>query len=78
VKDVESPNSCTIIEVNLDEIALILGGNSPVFHLPMAKVTPFHVIFDLNASLITTHINKGKYGKLHFALSFFVLDRRNS
>jgi hypothetical protein len=48
VKDVESPNSCALVEVGLDEIPSTLGVNSLMFHSHVAKVNPFHVIFDLN------------------------------
>jgi hypothetical protein len=58
VEDVELPNSCTVVEVNLDEIPLISSVNSPMLHSPTAKVCPFHVIFNPNGIMITTCFNK--------------------
>jgi hypothetical protein len=66
VKDVEPLNSCAIIEVDLDEIPLTLGGDSLMPCLPTTRVNPFHVIFKLNKILIATHFNKDKYGKITF------------
>jgi hypothetical protein len=60
---VGSPNSRAIVEVGLDEIPLISGGDSPVLCSPTVEVNPFHVIFDLNGVWITTCFNKGGYGK---------------
>jgi hypothetical protein len=58
-KDMESPNSCTIVEVNLDEILSTLGVKSLVPCSHAIEVNPFHVIFDLNGVLIATLFNKG-------------------
>jgi hypothetical protein len=56
---VELPNSCTIVEISLDEILSTSSGNSPLPCSHVVKVSPFYVIFDLNRVLITTHFNKG-------------------
>jgi hypothetical protein len=37
-----------------------------MIHLLVVEVSPFHVIFDLNEVLVTTHFNKGGYGKPTF------------
>ncbi len=55
----ESPNSRTIVAINLDEIPSISIVNSLVPYSPIAEVSPFHVIFYLNEIMITTHFNKG-------------------
>jgi len=60
------PNSCTIVELGLDEIPLTSGGDSPMFHSPTIEVSPFHVIFNLNKILITTCFEKCGYGKATF------------
>jgi len=46
-KEMESPNSCAFVELRMDEMPSTLGVDSPVLHLPVVKVSPFHVIFDL-------------------------------
>ncbi len=53
-KDVELPNSCTIVAVGLDEIPSTSGVDFEEPCLPITKVNPFHVIFDLNRVLIAT------------------------
>jgi hypothetical protein len=58
VEGVESPNSCVAVEVNLDEIPSASGFDSVVLHLLVVKVTPFHVIFNLNEIMIVTCFNK--------------------
>jgi hypothetical protein len=58
-KNVESPNSCMVVAIYLDEIPSISSVVSKMPHLPMAKVSPFHVIFDLNGVLIATCFDKG-------------------
>jgi hypothetical protein len=58
---VELPNSCTVVEVNLDEILSTLGGDSPVPCSHVVKVSPFHMIFDLNKVLIATCFDKGSH-----------------
>jgi hypothetical protein len=63
VEDVESPNSSAIIQVGLDEIPSISGGDSLVLCSHTMEVNPFHVIFNLIGILITTCFNKGGYGK---------------
>jgi hypothetical protein len=63
-KDVESPNSHVAIERFLDEIPLTSGFDSRVPRLLIAKVNPFHMIFDLHKVLITTHFDR--YFHCHF------------
>jgi hypothetical protein len=59
VEDVESLNSRVIVVVNLDEIPLTSSVDSEVPHSPIAKVKPFHVIFNLDEVLITTCFDRG-------------------
>jgi hypothetical protein len=59
VEDVESPNSCTVIEVGFDEIPSTLGVDFEVHFLFAKKMSPFHVIFDLNGILIATRFDRG-------------------
>ncbi len=68
MENVELANSCTIVEVNLDEIPLTSNVNSPMLHSATRKVCPFHVIFDLNGSMITTCFDK------HSCTIIFVMD----
>jgi hypothetical protein len=63
---VESPNSCTIVELSLDEIPSISNGNSFVLRSVVADVNPFYVIFYLNGVMIATCFVKGGYGKTTF------------
>jgi hypothetical protein len=56
---VESPNSCTVIEVGFDEIPSILGVDFEVHFLFTKQMSPFHVIFDLNGILIATRFDRG-------------------
>jgi hypothetical protein len=63
VEDVESQNSRAVIELGLDEIPSTSGDDSSMLHLSIVEVSPFHVIFDLNEVLITTHFENDKYGK---------------
>jgi hypothetical protein len=58
---VESLNSHVTVEIGLDEILSMSGGNSPLQCSHVVEVSPFYVIFDLNGVLITTHFNKGFY-----------------
>ncbi len=58
-ENMESPNSCTVVEVGLDEIPSTSNVDSEMPHSPIAKVNPFHVIFDLDGVLIATHFDKG-------------------
>jgi len=58
---VESPNSCAGFEINLDEIPSTSSFDIILPHLPTTKVNPFHVIFDMNEVLITTHFDKGSH-----------------
>jgi hypothetical protein len=58
-KDVESTNSCVVVEVSLNEILLISSVNSLVLRLHTMEVSPFHVIFNLNEVLIATRFDKG-------------------
>jgi hypothetical protein len=58
VEDLESPNSCMAIEVGLDEIPSTLSFDFVMVRSPIAKVSPFHVIFNLNGVLIPTRFNK--------------------
>jgi len=71
---VKLSNSHAVVEINLDEIPLISGGNSLVFHLLVAKVS-LHMIFNLNKVIIATHFNKGGYGKAtsHITILFLGL-----
>ncbi len=57
----ESPNSCAGFEINLDEIPSTSSFDIILPHLPTTKVNPFHVIFDMNEVLITTHFDKGSH-----------------
>ncbi len=59
MEDVESSNSCTIVVIGLDEIFSTLGVDVKMFHLLMAEVNLFHVIFNLNRVLTTTCFKKG-------------------
>ncbi len=68
----ESRNSCTVVEAGLDEIPSTSNVDYEMPHSPIAKVNPFHVIFDLDRVLVATHLIKV------LALSFCVLDWRNS
>jgi hypothetical protein len=68
VEDVELPNSCAIVELSLGEIPLTSSGDSQVLCLLATKVNPFHLIFDLNKVLITTHFDKSTYGKGAFCI----------
>jgi hypothetical protein len=70
---VKLSNSHAIVEINLDEIPLILGGNSLVFCLLVAKVSPFHMNFNLNKVIIATHFDKGGYGKATFHITIHFL-----
>jgi hypothetical protein len=70
---VDSPNSCVAFEIGLDEIPSTSGFDSIMFHLPTTKVSPFHVIFNLNKILITTCFNKGfRIVILHLGLKEFL------
>jgi hypothetical protein len=60
-EDVELLNSCLVVEVGLNEIPSTLGFDFAVPHSLIMEVSPFHVIFDLNEVLITTHINRGSH-----------------
>ncbi len=62
----ESLNSCTIVELCLDEIPSTSGGDSQMPLLPSPKVSSFHEIFNLNGILIATRFDKGGYGKVAF------------
>ncbi len=62
----ELPNSHIVVEVNLDEIPSTSGGDSLVLRLLTLKVSPFHVIFNLNGVLIATRFDKGGYGNVAF------------
>ncbi len=69
----ESLNSRVIVVVNLDEIPLTLSVDSEVLHSLVAKVNPFHVIFNLDGVLIATRFNKGScIGILHPKLEKFI------
>jgi hypothetical protein len=72
---VKLSNSHAAVEINLDEIPLISGGNSLVFRLLVTKVSPFHMIFNLNKVIIATHFDKGGYGKAtsHITILFLGL-----
>jgi len=59
-KDVESPK---FMHHHSIEIPLTSGGDSLVPCSPASKMSPFHVIFNLNGILITTDFDKGGYGK---------------
>jgi hypothetical protein len=41
-----------------------LGVDSPIFHSPSPKVSPLHVIFNLNKKLVATHFDKGIYQRV--------------
>jgi hypothetical protein len=56
---VESPNSCAIVAICLDEILSTSSVDSEMPHSPMVKMNSFHVIFDLNGVLIATRFDKG-------------------
>jgi hypothetical protein len=60
-KDVELPNSFEIVAVNLDEIPSTSNVDFAVLRLLIAKVNPFHVIFDLNGIFIATRFDKGSH-----------------
>ncbi len=60
----DSLNSCIVVELGLDKIPSTSGGDSQMLLLPSPKMNSFHAIFDLNGVLITTHFNKGGYGKV--------------
>jgi hypothetical protein len=66
MEDAESPNSCTIVELSLDEIPSIPSGNSHVPRFLVVDVRSSHVIFNLNGILITTCFQKGGHGKYAF------------
>jgi hypothetical protein len=72
VKDRKSPNSHVVVEINLDEIPLTPIFDSIVPCLPIAEVSPFHLIFNLNGILIITRSIEV------LALSFSILDWKNS
>ncbi len=48
-----------VVTIYLDEIPSTLGVDFRMPHLPTVKVSPFHVIFNLNKVLIATCFNKG-------------------
>ncbi len=60
-KDVELPNLGAIVVISFDEIPLPLGVDSKMPCSLVVKVSPFHVIFNLNKVLITTHFDRGSY-----------------
>ncbi len=69
----ELPNSRAIVVIDLDEIPLTSNVDSEVPHSPMAEVSPFHVIFNLNKILITTCYDKGFHIVIfHFGLKKFM------
>jgi hypothetical protein len=70
---VKLSNSRAVVEINLDEIPLISGGNSLVFHLLVMKVSPFHMIFNMNKVIIARHFDKGGYGKATSHITIFFL-----
>jgi hypothetical protein len=45
VEEVESPNSCTFIELGLDEMSLISRMDSPLPRLPL-EVSQSHFLFE--------------------------------
>jgi len=60
-EDVESLNSCLVVEVSLNEIPSTLGFDSTTPCSLAITVSPFHVIFDLNKVLIVTHSNRSSH-----------------
>jgi hypothetical protein len=69
----ELPNSCTVIEVGLDEIPLTLNFDFVVVHSPITEVSPFHLIFNLNGNLIPTCFDRGsRIIILHLELKEFL------
>jgi hypothetical protein len=50
---------------------LTLKVDSLVPCLPIAEVSPFHVIFNLNKVLVATWFDKGGYGKAAFHTIIF-------
>jgi len=60
-EDVESLNSCLVVEVGLNEIPSTLGFDSTVPCLLAMEVSPFHVIFNLNEVLIATHSDRSSH-----------------
>jgi hypothetical protein len=56
--DVELPNSCAVVEANLDEIPSTLDVDFRMPHSPLIEVSPFHVIFYLNKIFIATCFDK--------------------
>jgi hypothetical protein len=54
VKNLELPNSSAVVAIGFDEIPLTSGVDFKVPYSLAVKVSPFHVIFDLNKILITT------------------------
>ncbi len=66
----ELSNSHVVVELGLDEIPSTLGSNFLMLRPPIAKVSSFHVIFDLNGIPIATHFEKADMEKLHLASLF--------
>ncbi len=72
-KDVELPNSSTVVVIGFDEIPLILGVDFKMFYSHVRKVSPFHVIFDVNRILIATQFDRGSYTIIiHLGLKEFL------
>ncbi len=46
MEGVESPNSCVVVTIGLDEILSTLVVDAKMLHLPMVEVSQFRVIFD--------------------------------
>ncbi len=73
-KELELPNSWTFGELELHEMPLTLGMDSPMPHSPSLEVSPLHVIFYLNGVFVATCFNRGKVEEFHLALSLSGLD----
>jgi hypothetical protein len=58
VEVVESPNSCVVVEIDLDEIPSTPGVDFTMLHSLVIEVNPFHVIFYLYKILIIECFNK--------------------
>lgn len=72
-KDMESPNTCVIVAIGLDEIPSTSSVDAKMPHSLMVEMNLFHVIFNLNKVLITTHFNRGSHIViLHFGLKEFL------
>lgn len=60
-KKMESPNSRSLSEQKFHEVPSTSRINFPMSHSPSSKLSPLHVIYNLNGVLVATCFNRGKY-----------------